>query len=146
MRIGILGGTGPAGSALAARLASVGYDVVIGSKNMSRSYDRRPFLRRLMSRFVELFINTYFGVKITDTHGLKVLRKNILIHQIPKVRLSNHFFDSELLIRAYKSRARFIELPVDLKEIRKTRFSFITRMSQVLKELIQLVLIRPYIP
>ena len=33
MRIGILGGTGPAGSALAARLASVGYDVVIGSRS-----------------------------------------------------------------------------------------------------------------
>jgi predicted dinucleotide-binding enzyme len=31
MRIGILGGTGPAGSALGARLASVGYDVIIGS-------------------------------------------------------------------------------------------------------------------
>ena len=29
MRIGILGGTGPAGSALAARLASVGYEAVI---------------------------------------------------------------------------------------------------------------------
>ena len=30
MRIGILGGTGPAGTALGARLASVGYEVVIG--------------------------------------------------------------------------------------------------------------------
>ena len=33
MRIGMLGGTGPAGSALAARLASVGFDVVIGSRS-----------------------------------------------------------------------------------------------------------------
>src|SRR3954470_16068981 len=31
MRIGILGGTGPAGRALAGRLASIGYSVVIGS-------------------------------------------------------------------------------------------------------------------
>ena len=37
MRIGILGGTGPAGSALGARLASVGYEVVIGSRTKDRA-------------------------------------------------------------------------------------------------------------
>lgn len=37
MRIGILGGTGPAGSALGARLASIGYDVVIGSRSAERA-------------------------------------------------------------------------------------------------------------
>ena len=37
MRIGILGGTGPAGSALGARLASVGYQVVIGSRSRERA-------------------------------------------------------------------------------------------------------------
>jgi NADPH-dependent F420 reductase len=37
VRIGILGGTGPAGSALAARLASVGFDVVIGSRSEERA-------------------------------------------------------------------------------------------------------------
>lgn len=39
MRIGILGGTGPAGSALGARLASVGYDVVIGSRSKYRALE-----------------------------------------------------------------------------------------------------------
>ena len=37
MRIGILGGTGPAGSALGARLASIGYDVIIGSRSADRA-------------------------------------------------------------------------------------------------------------
>ena len=39
MRIGILGGTGPAGSGLAARLASIGHDVVIGSRSKYRSME-----------------------------------------------------------------------------------------------------------
>ena len=39
MRIGILGGTGPAGSALGARLASVGYHVVIGSRSRERALE-----------------------------------------------------------------------------------------------------------
>ena len=37
MRIGILGGTGPAGSALAVRLASVGFDTVMGSRSAERA-------------------------------------------------------------------------------------------------------------
>lgn len=41
MRIGILGGTGPAGSALAARLASVGYHAVIGSRSKYRAMEAR---------------------------------------------------------------------------------------------------------
>jgi len=37
MRIGILGGTGPAGRGLAVRLAAAGYDVVIGSRDADRA-------------------------------------------------------------------------------------------------------------
>ena len=41
MRIGILGGTGPAGSALAARLASIGYESVIGSRSKDLAMEAR---------------------------------------------------------------------------------------------------------
>jgi 8-hydroxy-5-deazaflavin:NADPH oxidoreductase len=44
MRIGILGGTGPAGSGLAARLASIGYDAVIGSRSKYRAMEARDSL------------------------------------------------------------------------------------------------------
>jgi NADPH-dependent F420 reductase len=37
MRIGILGATGPAGKGLAARLASVGYDVLFGSRSHEKA-------------------------------------------------------------------------------------------------------------
>jgi hypothetical protein len=41
VRIGIFGATGPAGSALGARLASVGYDVVLGSRSEERAIAAR---------------------------------------------------------------------------------------------------------
>lgn len=44
MQIGILGATGPAGSALAARLASVGFDVVVGSRSKYRAMEVRDGL------------------------------------------------------------------------------------------------------
>jgi NADPH-dependent F420 reductase len=37
VKIGILGATGPAGQALAARLASVGFDIVVGSRSEERA-------------------------------------------------------------------------------------------------------------
>ena len=37
MQIGIIGATGPAGSALGMRLASVGYDIVLGSRSHERA-------------------------------------------------------------------------------------------------------------
>ena len=44
MRIGILGGTGPAGRSLSARLADVGYDVVMGSRSRYRAMEVRDEL------------------------------------------------------------------------------------------------------
>lgn len=45
MDIGILGGTGPAGKALAARLASVGLSVAIGSRSVERGEETAAQLR-----------------------------------------------------------------------------------------------------
>lgn len=44
MNIAVLGGTGPAGRAVAARLASVGFDVVIGSRSKDRALEIRDDL------------------------------------------------------------------------------------------------------
>ena len=45
MRIGILGGTGPAGRALAARLASVGFETVVGSRAADRAAEVSDHLK-----------------------------------------------------------------------------------------------------
>jgi hypothetical protein len=37
MKIGVLGATGPAGGGLAVRLASIGYDVIAGSRDLARA-------------------------------------------------------------------------------------------------------------
>lgn len=58
MRIGILGGTGPAGSGLAARLASIGYDAVIGSRSKYRAMEARD---SILERSPELGDLLHFG-------------------------------------------------------------------------------------
>jgi NADPH-dependent F420 reductase len=61
MRIGILGGTGPAGSALAARLASIGYEVVIGSRSKYRAMEARD---TMVSKWPEIAPLLGFGDNI----------------------------------------------------------------------------------
>jgi len=48
VQIGVLGGTGPAGRAMAARLASGGFDVIIGSRSQYRAMEERD---RLLERW-----------------------------------------------------------------------------------------------
>ncbi len=43
--VGVLGGTGPAGTALAARLSSIGYNVVIGSRSSERAEEKAKEIR-----------------------------------------------------------------------------------------------------
>jgi 8-hydroxy-5-deazaflavin:NADPH oxidoreductase len=66
MRIGILGGTGPAGSSLAARLASIGHDAVIGSRSKYRAMEARD---RLVERWPELADRIHFGDNETAADG-----------------------------------------------------------------------------
>jgi NADPH-dependent F420 reductase len=43
--VGVLGGTGPAGTALAARLSSIGYNVVVGSRSSERAEEKATEIR-----------------------------------------------------------------------------------------------------
>jgi NADPH-dependent F420 reductase len=58
MRIGILGGTGPAGTALGARLASVGYEVVLGSRSRYRAMEARD---TIVEHWPDLHLNIEAG-------------------------------------------------------------------------------------
>lgn len=62
VRIGVLGATGPAGSGLAARLASVGYDVVIGSRSVERAEEVRQ-------KLAERWPDHDLAIEATDNAG-----------------------------------------------------------------------------
>ena len=66
MRIGILGGTGPAGSGLAARLASIGYEAVIGSRSKYRAMETRD---ALVERWPDLGERLQYGDNPTAAGG-----------------------------------------------------------------------------
>ena len=115
------------------------YDFVIGSKNLNGSRDDRPFTRRFISKLLEKIIDLRFGVSISDTHGLKAFKKSMTGPLIDRVICPNHFFDSELLLRAIRQGNTFCEIPVNLYELRSSRFSFLVRTKEVLSEFLTLM-------
>jgi len=62
MEIGLLGATGPAGRALAARLAAVGHDVVLGSRSKYRAMEVRD-------EIVERWADRDLAIRAADNAG-----------------------------------------------------------------------------
>ena len=96
MRIGIIGGSGPAGSALAARLASVGYETVIGSRSKYRALEARDVF---IERYPELHELLRYGdnteaalcdlvVVATPWDSAATMVKDLSVHLRGKVLVS----------------------------------------------------------
>ena len=74
MNVGILGGTGPAGQAVAARLAACGYSVVIGSRSAERAAAACDDLR---SRWPDL------DLSLTPGENADAARRDLVIVATP---------------------------------------------------------------
>ncbi len=115
-------------------------DMVIGSKLHSDALDRRPFLRRLATIFINYFLlNIFLGFKGTDTHGLKAFNKERLMPIVHRCVADKDLFVSELVIRAEREKFNVVEIPVEIVEMRKSRINLFKRVPNVIKNLTKLV-------
>ena len=88
-------------------------DMVIGSKRHPKSSVNYPVHRKLLSFGYHLFVNTLFGLSVSDTQtGLKLIRKEVLDEILPKVLVKRFAFDLELLVNASQRGYRIAEAPI----------------------------------
>ena len=113
-------------------------DVVIASKRAPGSQDRRPWIRRLATRVFNLALRTVVGSGLSDTHGIKALRARVVEDLLPRVRLTEDLFDTELLLRAERAGYRITEVPIVVEELREARSSLLRRVPRTLRGLITL--------
>ncbi len=100
------------------------YDIVNGSKLLPGSSDGRNVYRRLISKlFNRIFLRTLLGYNGTDTHGIKIMRREAILPIVGKCVTNSDIFDTELMIRAERAGLKILELPVNVREIRPTRFA-----------------------
>lgn len=113
-------------------------DLVIGSKAMVGAQDRRPPLRRLATRAYNGLLRASLGFRGTDTHGLKALRREVLLPIARECIVDFDVFASELVIRAQRAGVVTREIPVDLAEKRPPSVHLLRRVPKVLRLLIRL--------
>lgn len=113
------------------------YDIVLASKGLKESLDKRPIFRRLPGRLFHYSISFLLNLPLSDTHGIRFFNRQVL-GVIKKCKLGSEMFETEFLLRAYQKGYKIKELPVKIKEIRPTRKSIYTRIKKVISEFIKL--------
>jgi glycosyltransferase AglD len=115
-----------------------GPDVVIGSKRGEGSVDTRPWSRRLVTSVFATILQVVFGLKVSDTHGIKVVRRAPLKDLAAACRYGTDLFDTELVLRAERAGLVVAEIPVVVEERRPSRSSIVRRIPRTLLGLARL--------
>lgn len=112
--------------------------IVVGSKRAPGSSDTRPWPRRLVTSGFGLVLRVGFGLGVSDTHGMKVLRRAPLIDLARACRFRTDLFDTELVLRAERAGLRAVEIPVAVEERRPSRSSILSRIPRTFAGLVRL--------
>lgn len=110
-------------------------DIVVASKTLKTSRDKRNFIRRLITKGFNLFLKLYFHYQGSDTHGLKVFDRKKLTSIINECVTERELFDTEFMIRAQYKDLKIKELPITIVEKRKTSHGILKRVRPTIKDL-----------
>ncbi|OFW06411.1 MAG: hypothetical protein A3I61_19865 [Acidobacteria bacterium RIFCSPLOWO2_02_FULL_68_18] len=102
-------------------------DIVLGSKVMPGASDRRPTIRKVITRSFNIFLRLAFGFRGTDTHGMKALRRRQALPLLTSCVSRDWLFDTEFVLRAQRAGFRIHEIPVTVREIRPHSYTSIAR-------------------
>lgn len=108
-------------------------DVVLASKRDPESEDRRGLVRRLATWTFNQVLRVMLGSQVSDTHGIKALRREVIADVGEAVISRQDLFDTELVIRAEKKGWRIKELPIVVEEQRDTKSSLVKRIPRTLR-------------
>ena len=107
-------------------------DIVIASKRAPGSEDRRAPLRRLATWSLNALLRLVVGLQVSDTHGMKAVRRTVLEKVLADVVSVDDLFDTELVLRAERAGYTIVELPVIVEEERESRSRIWTRVPRTL--------------
>jgi len=113
-------------------------DVILASKRDPEAEDQRTFVRRLGTSVFNLLLRILFGSRVTDTHGMKAIRRTVIEEFVPQTVSSQDLFDTELVLRAERAGATIQEVPAVVEELRPARSSFLKRVPRTLAGLMRL--------
>ena len=127
---------------LAAAVASVlepdGPAIVVGSKRGEGATDDRAALRKLATAVFAMVLRVGFGLHVSDTHGIKAMRRAAVEPFAAACHSGQDLFDTELILRVERAGLRTAEIPVGVTELRPARTSIMKRVPRTLLGLVKL--------
>jgi glycosyltransferase involved in cell wall biosynthesis len=121
-----------------ARLEDSTVVAVIGSKRADGATDERSVGRQLVTAVFSLILRRGFGLRASDTHGLKALRRQPMAPLVEACRFGKDIFDTELILRAERAGLTLAEIPVVVADQRPPRTSILSRVPRTLVGLARL--------
>ena len=95
--------------------------IVVGSKRAPGARDERPWPRRLVTTVFSTLLRLVFSLSVSDTHGMKAMRRAEVAPILQQCRFRTDLFDTELVIRSERAGLAVAELPVTAQERRPSR-------------------------
>ena len=111
---------------------------LVASKRLSESEDERTLIRKMATSVFVFILKLLFRTSLSDTHGMKAIRKDNIEKEINNVISTQDIFDTELLIRIERSGFKISEVPAKVNEIRPSVSVIFTRIPRTLKSLFKL--------
>ena len=114
------------------------YSAITASKRLQTSEDARRLIRRIATNFFVYLLKVLFYTDLSDTHGMKAIKKSEINKFIEQVVSTQDIFDTELLLRIERNGGKIKEVPAKINEIRPSVSLIYKRIPRTLKSLIKL--------
>jgi glycosyltransferase involved in cell wall biosynthesis len=124
--------------ALARLRSDNGPAIVIASKRAAGTRDLRPWPRRSVTAVFTIILRVGFGLRASDTHGMKAMRRRTVEPIARRCHFGTDLFDTELVLRAERAGVAIAQLPVSVEERRPSRTPIWRRVVRTLVGLARL--------
>ena len=125
-------------SAIAVMTGPAGASIVVGSKRADDASDNRHWTRKVVTAVFSGLLRHGFGLKVSDTHGMKVMRRADVVALAEQCLFGTDLFDTELVLRAERAGLRTGEVGVTVAETRPARTPIVSRIWRSLRGLARL--------
>jgi glycosyltransferase AglD len=115
--------------------AKTGASVVVASKRGADANDTRHWTRKVVTGVFSTLLRFGFGLRVSDTHGMKAMRRDDVAELAKICVFGTDLFDTELILRAERSGLHTAEIGVTIAEMRPARTPIAGRIARSVKGL-----------
>jgi hypothetical protein len=116
-----------------------GYDLSTGSRMLPESKVERSLRRSISSKSYNFLVRHVLGSKVRDHQcGFKAFKREPLMQLLGEVEATHWFWDTEIIVRAYRHAYRVKEIPVEWKSGKDTKVNFFKDSSSMFSQVMKL--------